>query len=75
MNEIRKFEPTGGRDPLLVLAEEIRELRREQQILLNQAEKASDRLKLVSRAALAGCLLLSLELIVDILTTVLRATP
>jgi hypothetical protein len=75
MNEIRKFEPTGGRDPLLVLAEEIRELRREQQILLDQAEKASDRLRLVSRAALAGCLLLSLELIVDILTTVLRATP
>ena len=75
MNEIRKFEPTGGRDPLLVLAEEIRELRREQQILLDQAEKASDRLGLVSRAALAGCLLLSLELIVDILTTVLRATP
>ena len=75
MNEIRKFEPTGGRDPLLVLAEEIRELRREQQILLDQAEKASDRLRLVSRAALAGCLLLSLELIVDILATVLRATP
>ena len=75
MNEIRKFEPTGGRDPLLVLAEEIRELRREQQILLDHAGKASDRLRLVSRAALAGCLLLSLELIVDILTTVLRATP
>lgn len=41
----------------------------------NQAGKASDRLKLVSRAALPGCILLSLELIVDILTTVLRATP
>ena len=44
-------------------------------MLLDQAGKASDRLKLVSRAALAGCILLSLELIVDILTTVLRATP
>jgi hypothetical protein len=75
MHEIRKFEPTGGRDPLLLLAEEIRELRREQRMLLDQAGKASDRLKLVSRAALAGCILLSLELIVDILTTVLRATP
>jgi hypothetical protein len=75
MHEIRKFEPTGGRDPLLLLAEQIRELRREQRMLLDQAGKASDRLKLVSRAALAGCILLSLELIVDILTTVLRATP
>jgi hypothetical protein len=75
MNEIRKFEPTGGRDPLLLLAEEVRELRREQQMLLDQARKASERLKLVSRAALAGCILLSLELIVDILTSVLRATP
>jgi len=74
MNEIRKFEP-GGKDPLLVLAAEVRELRREQRILLEQAERASERLKLVSRAALAGCILLSLELIVDIATTVLRATP
>ena len=74
MNEIRKFEP-GGKDPLLVLAAEVRELRREQRILLEQAERASERLKLVSRAALAGCILLSLELIVDIVTTVLRATP
>jgi hypothetical protein len=74
MNEIRKFEP-GGKDPLLVLAAEVRELRREQRILLEQAERASERLKLVSRAALAGCILLSLELIVDIVTTVLRAAP
>jgi hypothetical protein len=43
--------------------------------LLEQAERASERLKLVSRAALAGCILLSLELIVDIVTTVLRAAP
>jgi len=74
MNEIRRFEP-GGKDPLLVLAEEVRELRRQQRILLDQAEKAGERFKLVSRAALAGCILLSLELIVDIVTTVLRATP
>jgi hypothetical protein len=73
MNEIRKFEPTGGRDPLLLLTEEVRELRREQQILRDQARNA--RLKLVSRAALAGCILLSLEIVLDIVTNVLHATP
>jgi hypothetical protein len=53
----------------------VRELRREQQILREQARNASDRLKLVSRAALAGCILLSLELVLDIVTNVLHATP
>ncbi len=72
MSEIRKIEPTGGRDPLLVLADEVRELRREHSLTLQEATKMADRLKLVSRAALAGCILLSLELILDILTNVLR---
>jgi hypothetical protein len=75
VNDIPKIDPSGRRDPLLVLAEEVRDLRREQRLLLDRAAKASDRLKLVSRAALAGCILLSLELILDILTSILRATP
>jgi len=70
-----KIDPPGRRDPLLALAEEVRELRREQRLLLEQTAQASDRLKLVCRAALAGCILLSLELILDIVTSILRATP
>jgi hypothetical protein len=72
MSEIRKIEPTGGRDPLMVLADEVRELRRVHSLTLEEAAKMADRLKLVTRAALAGCILLSLELILDILTNVLR---
>jgi len=75
MSELRKIEPTGRRDPLLVLAEEIRELRREQRLLAEQSSKTTDRLKLVTRAALIGCILLSLELILDLAIGVLRATP
>jgi hypothetical protein len=59
----------------LLLAEEVRELRREQRQLLEATANASERLKLVSRAALAGCILLSLELILDIVTSLLHATP
>jgi hypothetical protein len=33
MTELRKIEPMGRRDPLLVLAGEISELRREQRLL------------------------------------------
>jgi len=75
VNDIRKFDPAGKRDPLMVLAEEVRELRREQHLLLEETAKTSDRLKLVSRAALAGCILLSLELILDLVMGVLRLTP
>jgi len=56
----------------MVLADEVRELRRVHSLTLEEAAKMADRLKLVSRAALAGCILLSLELILDILTNVLR---
>lgn len=75
MNHIPKIDPPGRRDPLLLLAEEVRELRREQRQLLEATANASERLKLVSRAALAGCILLSLELILDIVTSLLHATP
>jgi hypothetical protein len=75
MSEIRKFEPMGKRDPILLLAEEVRALRHEHRILLDEAEKVVNRAKLVSRAALAGCVLLSLELILDIVFNVLRVIP
>ena len=74
VNDIPKIGPPGRRDPLLLLAE-VRELRREQRLLLEETAKVSDRLNLVSRAALAGCILLSLELILDLITSVLRVTP
>ena len=75
MNDIPKIDPPGRRDALLLLAEEVRELRREQRQLLEATANASERLKLVSRVALAGCILLSLELILDIVTSLLHATP
>lgn len=75
MTELGKIEPLGRRDPLLVLAEEIREVRREQHLLKEESTKTADRLKLVTRAALIGCILLSLELIVDLAIGVLRTTP
>ena len=75
MNDIPKIDPPGRRDALLLLAEEVRELRREQRQLLEATANASERLKLVSRVALAGCILLSLELILDIVMSLLHATP
>jgi hypothetical protein len=75
MTEIRKFELMGKQDPILVLAEEVRQLRNEHKLLLDEAEKVVGRAKLVSRAALAGCILLSLELILDIVFNVLRVIP
>jgi hypothetical protein len=75
MTEIRKFELMGKQDPILVLAEEVRQLRNEHKLLLDEAEKVVGRAKLVSRAVLAGCILLSLELILDIVFNVLRVIP
>jgi hypothetical protein len=75
VNDIPKIDPPGRRDALLLLAEEVRELRREQRQLLEATANASERLKLVSRVALAGCILLSLELILDIVMSLLHATP
>ncbi len=74
MTELRKIEPMGRRDPLLVLAAEISELRREQRLLKEEATKTADRLQLVTRAALIACILLSLELIVDLAIGVLDYT-
>ena len=54
VNDIRKFDPAGKRDPLLVLAEDVRQLRRAQDAWREETAKTSDRLKLVSRAALAA---------------------
>jgi hypothetical protein len=44
VNDIRKFDPAGKRDPLLVLAEEGWELRREQHLLQEETARTSDRL-------------------------------
>jgi len=75
MSDIRKIEPAGRRDPLLALTQDIRALRREQQLERDATEKALDRLNMIMRVALAGCILLSLELIVDIITSLLQPMP
>src|SRR5262249_22172036 len=75
MSDFRKIEPAGRKDPLVALTQKIREPGREQQLGRDGAGKAPGSLDKDKRGALAGCILLFLELIVDIVTSLLHPRP
>ncbi len=72
MRPVRNIEPNREETHLLLLIEEVNELKRQQHCFLEEVANALDRLTILSRAAVAAVVLLGLELAGDVLIFVLR---